>query len=59
MKLLWEMYEVIMLLLTKMDWFGMGGVVMVSAWRRFVASRGRNVMVDERRLRIRWPWLLM
>lgn len=47
-----------MLLLMKMDWFRMGGVVMESAWRRFVASRDRNVEVDSRKLRIRetWPW---
>jgi hypothetical protein len=47
MKLLWVIYEAMMLLLMKMDCFGMGGIVIESAWRRFVASRDdRNVEVD-------------
>jgi hypothetical protein len=47
MKLLWLIYEAMMLLLMKMDWFGMGGIVIESAWRRLVASRDdRNVEVD-------------
>lgn len=61
MKLLWDMYDEMMLLLMKMGWFGMGCVVMESAWRHFVASRDRNVELDSRKLRMRetWPFKLM